>query len=560
MQSLLGVRSTNRSDRSTRRFPAGVAAFVAVVGLALCQTLAPAAAAAASIEVSPQVKEIGDVAGLAIEDGMLRLSLSEAVALALERNLALAVERYRQAESDLVVEQNFGIYDFTATADVSAFDETSPTASNLEAGLGNAIQKQQGQSWNLGLSRLLASGGDASVNWQNSRFETNSLFATLNPSFRVDFDVTFRQPLLRDLGKLSTERGIRIARTNRDVSRENFEIQVTRTIQQVEDAYWNLVEALDQYEVAKESLALAERLHAQNEIRVEVGTLAPLELVQSQAGVATRTEQIIRADAAIGDSEDRLRQLLNLSGAGIWDLRIEPTTDAKMEPVKIEIDESIRTAIAERPELRSKRRQQENLHLDVDYFRNQKLPRLDFAVTYGFNGLGGDITERDFLTGQILRQSPGDYGDALDQVSGGDFEGWSVALNLIYPIQNRAGKAQSAVAQVTFDRGKAELHDLELAVVTDVRRLARLVDTARQQRESARVSRELEEKNLDAEQKRYQNGMSTSFQVLQIQEDLTEARSREVAATTGYRKALVLFRQATGLLIEKSDVAIVEEG
>ncbi len=558
MRSVCAVTSTTRDTR-TRRRRFGAPAWLAALGLALGQSFAPAVTLAASIEISPAVVEIGDVAGLTIEDSKLQLSLGEAVALALERNLGLAVERYRQSESDLVVRQNFGIYDYTTTVDLSAFDETSPTASNLEAGLGNQIQEQEGQSWNLGLSRLLPSGGEASVNWKNSRFETNSLFATLNPSFRVDFDVSFRQPLLRDLGKLSTERGLRIARTNRDVSRENFEVQVTGTIQQVENAYWNLVEALEQYVVAKESLALAERLHEQNRIRVDVGTLAPLELVQSEAGVATRVEQIIRAEAAIGDSEDRLRQLLNLSGAGIWDLSIVPTTEPEMEPVKIAIENSIRTAIAERPELRSKRRQQENLELEIDYFQNQKLPRLDLAVTYGLNGLGGDVTQRDFLTGTILAQQPGDYGDALDQVAGNDFDGWSVALNLVYPIQNRAGKAQSALAEVAFDRGRAELSELELAVVTDVRRLARFVDTARQQRESARVSRNLEEKNLEAEQKRYENGMSTSFQVLQIQEDLTEARSREVSAVTGYRKALVLYYQATGELIDRSDVAIVGE-
>ncbi len=552
MRSVCRVTSTIRGGR------AGLAALTVLAVLSLA--LAPAVASAASIEISSQVAEIGDVAGLTIEDSKLQLSLTEAVAIALERNLSLAVERYRQSESDLVVQQNFGIYDYNATVDLSAFDETSPTASNLEAGLGNDIQQQEGQAWNLGLSRLLPSGGEASVNWNNSRFETNSLFATLNPSFRVDFDVSFRQPLLRDQGKLSTERGLRIARTNRDVSRENFEIQVTRTIQQVEDAYWSLVEALEQYVVAEESLALAQRLHEQNRIRVDVGTLAPLELVQSEAGVATRVEQIIRAEAAIGDSEDRLRQLLNLSGEGIWDLTIVPTTDPEMEPIKIAIDESIRTAISERPELRSKRRQQENLELEIDYFQNQKLPRLDLAVTYGLNGLGGDITQRDFLTGTILAQRPGDYGDALDQVAANDFDGWSVALNLVYPIQNRAGKAQSALAEIAFDRGRAELTELELGVVTDVRRLARFVDTARQQRESARVSRNLEERNLEAEQKRYENGMSTSFQVLQIQEDLTEARSREVNAITGYRKALVLYYQATGELIERSDVAIVGEG
>ncbi len=362
---------------------------------------------------------------------------------------------------------------------------------------------------------------------------------------------------MRDRGKAATERNLRIARINRDISQENFELQVTGTIQQVVDAYWTLVEAREQYDVAQESLQLAQELHGQNRVRVDVGTLAPLELVQSEAGIATREEQVIRAKGAIGDAEDRLRQLLNIPTDEHWDTPFVPTSSPEAEPVTIDLQSSLTAALANRPELRSKRLSQNNLEQDVDYFRNQRLPRLDARVTYGFNGLGGPVTERAFPSGDIISTAPGGYSDALDQITGQDFVGWSASLNLIYPIENRFAKGQSALAQVTRDRGNVELKDLELAVVTEVRRLARFVETAQQALASARVSKRLAQKNLEAEQKRYDNGMSTSFQVLQIQEDLTEARQREVNAVTGVRKAIALFYQATGDLIDKSGVEIV---
>ena len=491
---------------------------------------------------------------LRIEDGKLRLSLEDAIAIALERNLSLHVERYMLETSRFGIMQSLGIYDFNSRVDLSSFDETSPAVSALG---GADLQLNEGQSWDLGVDRLMPTGGTVSVDWNNQRNETNSRFATVNPSYRVDFDVSFLQPLLRNFGRQTTERGIKIARTNLDISRENFEAQVIAILQLVQDSYWNLVEALQQLVVAEESLELARQLHEQNRIRVEVGTMAPLELVQSEAGVATREEQIIRAQALVGDSEDVLRQLLDLQG--MWETTIVPVTDPEMPRLTIDLDESIQTALRERPEIVGKKLSIGNQEIDAQYFGNQKRPRLDLALRYGLNGLGGDVLETDFLTGEVLFAASGDYSDAIDQITSGDFDGWSVALNFAYPVQNRFARAQSAIADVALEQSQAELEELELQVITGVRRLSRLVETAAKVIDSARASRILEERNLDAEQKRYQNGMSTNFLVLEIQEDLTAARSREVSAVTGYRRALTQFYRATGRLIEESGVELAED-
>lgn len=539
-------------NHRTRR-PRGLSG-LSIIGLVLALGAGVATAPSQAASVSTELMPVADARDLRIEDGKLLLTLEEARQFALEHNLALVVERYRHEESRLSLWRNEGIYDPNLTVDLSLFDETSPSASDLD---GADIQTFEGQNWNFGINRLFATGGTGSITFNNRRSESNSQFASLNPSFRSDFDLSYRQPLLRDRGKEATNRFLRIARTNLDISLENFELQVVATLQSVEDAYWNLVGAQAQLGVAGESLALAKQLHDQNRIRVEVGTLAPLELIQSEAGIASRDEQIIRARSLVGDSEDVLRQLMNFEDSSLWDLELELETDAERNEVEIDVTEAIATALAERPELRTKRLSQADQDADIKFFQNQKLPRVDLSVVYGTNGLGGDLTQRDFLTGEILAQAPGGYSDALDQLTSGDFEGWSAAVNFAYPIFNRTAKAAVALAETGYERGQVELADLELAVTTGVRRLARFVDTARQALESARVSRRLEEKNLEAEQKRYQNGMSTSFQVLQIQEDLTEARSREVAAITGYRKALVQYYRATGRLTEESGIEIV---
>ncbi len=514
------------------------------------------AAAVAGMDVETRIPSLEGAPDLRIADGTLTLSLEEAIGLALERNLSLVVERYRLSESGFNLDAAIGIFDPNLAVDLSASDDTSPSASNLD---GADVSTSQREVWNLSLNQLVDTGGTATVSFTNSRFETNSLFASLNPSYNSGLDFNFRQPLLRNQGKLATKRNILIAQNNSEISRETFELQVVQTLQDVENSYWTLVEAQEQLEVSRESLALAKQLHEQNRIRVDVGTLAPLELIQSEAGVATREEQIIRAEGLVGDSEDRLRQLLNLDLPGAWDLTIDTETAPDSEPFEIDRDAAIAKAIAARPELRQKRLDQKNRRVDVDYLKNQEKPRLDLTANYGVNGIGGEVPGGvNPFTGEVIVPVPGGYSDALDQITDANFDGWSLALNLSYPLRNRSARARSTLADVAWERGEAELRDLELGVATEVRRLVRAVVTTQKARDSAAVSRRLEEKNLEAEQKRYDNGMSTSYQVLEIQEDLSNARSREVTSITNYRRALVSFYRAIGDLLEQNGVQIVD--
>ncbi len=532
-------------------------AFSKAIALVLCWGYAmPLTAAEDMVQVSAELPDLSGSPVLNIEDGTIKLRLEEAKAIALERNLALVVERFSQHEADYRILQNRGVYDTFSFADVATLEDTAPTASNLS---GADVQEFAQDDWNFGVSQLVNTGGTLRVDWLNRKQDTNSFFATLNPSYRIDTDVTFSQPLLRNLGKMATNRNISIARTNFDISQENFERQVMSILLFVENAYWNLAESQAQLGVAEESLELAKQLHEQNRIRVEVGTMAPLELVQSEAGVANREVEIIRAQALVGDRADVLRQLLNLKGDLEWTAPIDPTTDPFLPALEVDVDAAIATALEERPEVRAKKLSISNQELDTLYFRNQKKPRLDLVATYGLNGLGGDVTDRDFLSGEILGTEEGDYGDAIDQILNADFDGWRVALTFAYPIQNRFAKADVAIADLALERGMFELDDLELAVSTEVRRVIRALDASAEGIVSARVSQRLEERNYEAEKKRYDNGMSTSFQVLRIQEDLIRARSTFVAAVATYRRALALHYQSIGSLIEESGVQIVGE-
>lgn len=540
------------SEILSKRFNVALAMAAALIAL-----LAGTASAAAEVQVSTEIPDTAAAASPEIREGVVELSLEDAIQFALQRNLGLVVQRYNAADARLDLDQTFGMYDLALTGELSTFSESSPSASDLD---GAIVRVQDRLTWNFGLSQLIKSGGSFGLNFNNFKSDSNSTFSTLNPLYRSDFDLSFSQPLLRGLGGRITERPILVARTNLKISRETFSRQVSSAIQQVVNAYWTLVETRNQLTVAERSLELANQLHQQNRIRVEVGTLAPLELVQSEAGIAIRDEEIIRARAALADAEDVLRQLLNLDRSTLWQAEIKASTPAEIERVAVDLDQAIEQAIETRPEVVSQRLGLVNLDVDLDFFRNEKLPTLDVTARYGYNGLGGNLIERDFITGEITSEVPGNYNDALTQIINGDFEGWQVGLNLTYPIQNRSAEARFTKAEIAQERALAELRDLELQVATEVRRAARGLETAGQQIDSARVSRRLQERTLEAEQKRYDNGMSTSYRVLEIQRDLIDAANREVAAVTGYRTALAEFFRVTGTLNEKSGVTIAVAG
>jgi outer membrane protein len=494
----------------------------------------PASAPAAEITVSAAAaKPPAEAPALEMKDNAVQLSLDQAVAVALQQNLGLVIERYTRTQQRLGITQSLGIYDLLASVTGSASDSQSPTLSTIEASQSNQ------QQLNFSFRQTIPTGGAVSLGWSSSRSESNSPVLETPTFFDSGFTFAYTQPLLRDLGRLATERGILVAQTNSRISRQQFELQVISTVQQVVDAYWNLVGAREQLVVAQQSLDLAKELHERNKIQVEVGTMAPLELTQSQAAIASREEGIIRATSAVGDAEDQLRLLLNLPGGDLWQKAIVPTTPPETEALStIDVNAAIGTALAGRPELRTNELQLAQARLDAEYFHNQLKPSLNLTVNYGYSGIGLN------------------FNDALSQVTGLDFRGWFAQLVYAYPIQNRSARAQSAIANLDVDRVQTVVDQEKATIATEVRRASRAVVTAAKQIDAARVSREFQEQNLDAERKRYENGMSTSFQITQIQDQVTQARSDEVTAKITYRTALAEYYRVIGQLLDKQGVAV----
>jgi outer membrane protein len=515
---------------------ASLLGLLATAGMAQTQT-APPAAPRADRQISTEAVRPAEPPPVDVQNGVIELSLEEAITVALRQNLGLVAQRYTRTQSRLGITQALGIYDLRTAGRLSATDSETPSLSAFQA---NEFQRQD---LDFSLTQRLPTGGDLTFGWNTNRRESpeDPERPGLTESYDTGATFSFTQPLLRNFGRFINERGIYLARTDDRISHEEFERQVTLSIQQVINAYWNLVNAREQLVVAQESLALARELHERNRIQVDVGTLAPLELVQSEASIATRDEDIIRTTSGVGDAADELRRLLNLPPGPLWEAEIRPTTEPQIERLDLNVEQAIQAAFAERPELRQQELAVERNRINATFFRNQTLPDLDLNLRYNTPGFGLE------------------FGDAFEQVTGFDFRVWTVSLDFGFPIQNRSARAASAIANLDVDRAQTELEDLRAVISTEVRQAVRAVDTAAKQVEASRISREFQEKNLEAERKRYENGMSTSFQITQIQEELTRARSREVTAVVTYRIALADYYRATGRLLDVEGVAIEDE-
>ncbi|MEO8430583.1 MAG: TolC family protein [Acidobacteriota bacterium] len=460
------------------------------------------------------------------------LSLSQAVALAVANNEDLNVSVNAAESFEYLILQNQGIYDPLISAGIARTHAEDPSASQITSGVSDNT------SFNAGVSQLLPTGGQVQLGLQGNRGKTNNPFFDVNPAYSSGLLLSFNQPLLRGFGNLATTWLIRISKNSRDSAYQDLLRIVQGTVNSVEQSYWDLVYALQNLEVKKESLRIAQDLNRITRIKIDVGSLAPIDITQTEVGIATAEQDIITAEGSIGDSQDRLKRLLNFEPSQ-QNVPIVPTDPLSTEEVTVQLDEGTATALQRRPEILSTSYAVATDLVRYQYYRNQTLPQLTLNGSYGSKGLAGFSVDPNtgVVTDTNFSQS---FRDTFDR----DNKNWSIGLNFSYPILNRGARGAKGVAQYQWESDKARLSTVEQNVVVEVRAAARAIDTARRSIVAARKGRELAERNLDAEKKKFDNGMTTSFQVNQIQRDLSAARTAEQQALAIYRKALAQYHYA----------------
>jgi outer membrane protein len=470
----------------------------------------------------------------------MELSLDEAVKRALENNSDIAVAKFDPETSAESVRAAMGHYDPLASSTLTKSSADNPQTNFFS---GGQTVTSKTTVWNFGLNQNLPTGGNLNLAFNNNKADSNSIFNTFNPTFSSSLNLSLTQPLLRNLRTDGGRVQIRIAKKNREISDLQFRQIVVNTVASTKSLYYNLLYAIDNLGAARKSLDLAKKLLNENEIRVKVGTMAPLDIVQARSEVASREEGVIVAESALLDAEDSLKRALFVAeGKDTWNLRVIPTDKPMADPMPVDVEAAIRTAFEKRTDVVVARKGLERADISLDYYRNQALPQVDLVAGYGGSGVGGTQL-RDSEGNPLPTPIAGGYGDATSQVFGRDFPSWRVGFNVSYAILNRQAKAQAAQARIAKDQALASFRRLQLNVAVEIRTAGRAVETNFKRVASTKAARVLAAERLDAEQKKFEAGMTTNYLVTQAQRDLTVAEVAELRAILDYRISLTTYER-----------------
>ena len=468
-----------------------------------------------------------------------QLSMEAAISLALQNNLGLRVERLNPELQDLAIAQARTVWTPNLTGSLSTASRTSPISGFFSGATDKLTRDNFGTA--VGANQVLPWGANYTVGWDTNRAESNSVYDSPNPSLLSNLTFSFSQPLLRNLKVDSARNQLIVSKMNREVSDIELRQTVLTTVRNVKYAYWDLKASGAALRVARQSLDLAREALRNNTSRVEIGTMAPIDVVEAEAEVARRTEAVIVAEAAVRRYEDRLRTIiLDTKDANYWTTHFDLTEQPTAEATVVDVEQAVKTALEKRTDLRQSRKNLDIAGTNIRYQRNQTLPDLNAQVGYGMSGQGG--TKLNFGPGfppPVIGRIDEGFGTMMNRLFANDYHNWSLSVQFSYPIGNGNAEAQLARSRLQLTQAEIQLQELELQVTTSVRDVARNVETNQLRVASTQATRKLMERRMEAEQKKFAAGLSTNFLVFQAQRDLADAQYSELLAMLDYNKSLV---------------------
>ena len=488
--------------------------------------------------------------------GKLRLTLADAIRLTLLNNTEVRINQLQYERTRFAIGRAYQPFDPALRSGFNATRSTSPTVSQLAGAPTLSDLNQQGQ---FSYSQTFQTGTRYDITFNMSKFATNSIFATFNPSLASSLNLAFTQPLLRNRGLFPNRAPIVIAQRNLKQSRANFEAQVNDSIARAVEQYWGVVQARENLDVLRRSLELAEATYQQNKRALELGALPPLDIYRSESQVATRRVQVIQAEYTLKQAEDELRRTV---GADLdpyiraLDLELVEKPEPSGELFTIDAQVALERAFEHRPELEALRGQLENDDTNIRLAHNALQPDLVFTSFYATRGRGGNRIDTSRMPPRVISQ--GGLSDALHQLGSLDFPSYGLNVELRLPIRNRAAEADLGDALVAKRRSLYLLRQREQAITLDVRNAIHQLEQASLSMAAAKIARDLAQKNLEAEQRKYELGVQTIFFVLEAQTQLAQVELSLVQAEIGYQRALTAVDRATGALLERHRVQIAQ--
>jgi outer membrane protein len=476
----------------------------------------------------------------------LRLSGDEAVKLALENNLGIQTERLNPQLQTLAVSRALAAYSPEVFGSASKNSSSSPPRDFLSQGT-NLVTSGTFRG-STGVRQAIPwLGGSYSLGLNGRRFTSDAPRTSFSPELGSDLAFNLQQPLLRGFRVDTLRQTVLQSRKQLEIADVQLAQRITGTSRTVRNAYFNLILANTAAEVAQQSLDLARQLLRNNQRRVEVGSMAPIELIEAEAEVARQEEAVIVRQGQIQSAEDNLRVLvLNPSQPDYWTTKLEPIDQPTMTETAADVEAAIKNALANRTDLIELRKQLESVDLDIKFSRDQRLPAVNLVVDYGMTGLGGTQytfgpDPGDGTPPPITGASSRPFRDVLADVFGNDFRSWSFAVNVSYPIGTSQADASLAASRLERQQGQLQMRQLELGITAQVREAARRISTTLERVRATQKARELMQRRLDADNKRLAVGLADTFRIFLAQRDLDNAKQAELQALIDYNRALIDF-------------------
>ncbi len=461
------------------------------------------------------------------EDSEMKLSLKEAVKLAIERNLDLRAELYNPAQAESDLKKNRAIYETHLTLDTS-YQQSNTYSPSLGSGVD-----QSTYVLTPGAYQLLPTGGTLGLKYQNYR-QDNSTNVPLGTYWSSSLGLTLTQPLLKNFGKETTELNIRVSELSKETSISHLKSRILAIVAQVRTEYFKLVSFKEDFESRKTSLDLAKKVLSDTDSRVKAGVLPAMENLNAQFGVSSREKELIDAEKAVRDQVDVLTGLLQIN-------KVENivTTD-KPETFALVINEAeaLKRAISSRPELDELKGQLATTELQTSVARNQTMPSLNLTSSVALTGLDKD------------------YGRDMERLGSLNYPAWSVGLQLDYPIGNESARNDYIKSRLKSEQTKIQIASLRSSIEIEVKNAIRSVNSSFKQLDVANRARLYADERVKAYLKKGEVGLATTKDILDVENDLVTAKSNQIKAYAGYATALNQLWKSTGELLEREGITV----
>ncbi|MBI4861992.1 MAG: TolC family protein [Candidatus Riflebacteria bacterium] len=467
-------------------------------------------------------------------DGPVKLTLPDVVQAALTKNASLAVRKLDPPIARTRVMWERGAFDDTVSLQVQKQHTEAPTGSQLD---GAKVSVTDVNTGNLGLATKFREGSTFGVNFNNQKNDSNSRFQTLNPYYQSTLVVNLTKPLLRGAGHRVNTAGIEIAKLGVRQSHYLLAKQVLDTVAQAERQYWDLLFARRDLEVKQQALDLARELLAYNTRRQEVGLGSDVQVVEAQTSEATRLDDLEISRRLVQDAQELLRRTISLRGQPPG-VELLPVSEPPPIPAGVPLTDALAMAYAKRPDYQNLVLDLQSKNIRVVYLKSQRLPRIDLITSYSQNGL--DAT----------------YADALDQVTRGDYDSYTLGFKVELPLQNRLARADYRKGLLEKQQALLSLKAMEDQMEDEVTRAVRSLDTGIKRVSISNRAAELSARHLKAAETRYQQGLIANFDLLRFQQDLRDARSRALQAMVNTLKNRIDVEATTGHLLESRRIVV----